>query len=328
MVDTVYLRLSEWMGHWLRGKREEAEASGEACEPLAREEKPFHEVHQLAARTHNLAANTTESPDGRLRIRGPECLDICATPGLIPAAIDAFVGWLGVLEEAGIPMEIRCVDGWRVCALVDGVPLAIRVRERLERAPLLGSFSARLEQWMGGRPGTALRPSGRLELQVMRFGISAVSVPCDPSDPEECFQEALQGLLDAARREREYQNELQRRAAGRVLKTALPAPRPDAETASREPAGAKAASPVLPQLLEELQGFPAPAVRALRMSASLTRLTRVSTSDHTGNEEAGEVSPAPEPASDPELPLFRLLPEPPPASSVNRRRCGRKSAAA
>jgi|GEM_PF-6796462 len=173
------------------------------------------DIAALAQQTLRMAAESTPGPDARIRVQGLDCLDICASQALFVQAIQAFAGWLAALTEAGIPYELRCVDGWRICVLMEGVPLAIRVRERLHRVSQLDSFSARLESWLGGTPRTKLSPSGRLELQVMRFGVSAVSVLFDSANPHAAYAEVLRGLRNCARRESRYQHGLRQKVVSR-----------------------------------------------------------------------------------------------------------------
>lgn len=173
------------------------------------------DIAALARQTLCFAAESTPGPDARVRVQGFDCFDICATQALFVPAIQAFSGWLAALAEAGIQYEPRCVDGWRVCVLMEGVPLAIRVRERLHRVAQLDNFSARLESWLGGTPRTKLSPSGRLELQVMRFGVSAVSVLFDSANPHAAYAEVLRGLRNCARRESRYQNGLRQKIVAR-----------------------------------------------------------------------------------------------------------------
>ncbi|MCZ2156604.1 MAG: hypothetical protein LC114_22325, partial [Bryobacterales bacterium] len=71
------------------------------------------------------------SSDGRLRLRGQNTLDICTTRGEADRAIRQFARGLDYLAADGIGVELRQIDGWRTCAIVDGEPIPIRVRERM-----------------------------------------------------------------------------------------------------------------------------------------------------------------------------------------------------
>lgn len=162
------------------------------------------EILRWIENTHRIAETAVEGDDSRIRTRSQESLDICATKDLIPFAINAFVTLLQALKAENIPVEIRGIDGWRVCAIVDDIPLAIRVKERRHRVPQLDDFSTKIERWMGGSPQVVLRPSGKVDLQVVRRGINSTSVTFDPKDPASSCKDVIRGLRRAAIAERHY----------------------------------------------------------------------------------------------------------------------------
>jgi len=165
--------------------------------------------------THEMASQTVADKDGRLRLRGHSSLDICASAATVPMAVGAFAGWLDAIEAAGVQTRIQNADGWRVCAVMDGIPLVVRVRERMTRVTLLGGVNLLLERWLGGRGYQSMEPSGRLELQVMRYGVPALSIAFDPSCPQDCYGRAVQGLLELHNREKRYQQKLRSRVEER-----------------------------------------------------------------------------------------------------------------
>lgn len=193
-----YAVISE--GH-VRDVVSDTDAGG--ASPAALEGVSPHILHWVE-NTLRIAEIAVEGDDGRIRTRSETSLDICATADMIPLAVSAFVEWLRALEAEQIPVEIHCVDGWRVCVLVDEIPLAIRIKERRHRVALLDGFSAKLERWMGGRPRSVLRPSGKLELHVMRLGTSSIAIPFDPADPLSACKDAIRGVHRAAICERNY----------------------------------------------------------------------------------------------------------------------------
>jgi hypothetical protein len=162
--------------------------------------------------------------DGRLRLRGANSLDICASPELLPDAVNAFAGWIRFLRAAEVAIELRSPEGWRVCAVRDGVTLMIRVRERLQPVAALGGVSRAIERLFGGGNDSVLVPSQRLELQIMRFGITAASIAFDPATPDASYHEALGAMRQLWAREARYQDRLRALAATRGL-LASPGPR-------------------------------------------------------------------------------------------------------
>ncbi|MCW5964909.1 MAG: hypothetical protein KIT83_12795 [Bryobacterales bacterium] len=158
------------------------------------------------------SANLSPDRDGRVRLRGPETLDICASPARFGDAITVFAGWLEALHQAGIATAVRGADGWRVCASIGGAVLVIRVRERLVHAPALGSANQRLERWLGGKRREVLTPSGVLELQVMRHGVCAVAVPVQEETAAEAYSEAIRAIQSLKNRALSQQQKARARA--------------------------------------------------------------------------------------------------------------------
>lgn len=236
--------LAKWAGPWFkrgrkrdaandhgheapRGRKPSAVVSS-ALAPATADCRTASESSEASAlslwvlNTRVLAGNGRAGSDGRLRLRGPQSLDICASQPLVTGAIAAFTGWVESLTAAGVEVEIRHVDGWRVCAVVDGLPLAIRIRERMRRIATLGPANLLLEQWLGGKVQEKFEPGGALELQVMRHGVCAAAIPFHPAHADDCFQVSLGILCDLSARETRYQRKL--RAEVEARRVSIPAP--------------------------------------------------------------------------------------------------------
>lgn len=155
--------------------------------------------------------------DGRQRLSGERTLDICATPRQIPRAIASFACWLDYLAADGMGVEIRKLDGWRTCAMVDGVPVPIRVRERMRRVSGGGNLSARIERMLGGHIPSALVPSGRMELQLLRMGVAFTSFPLPEMPTPAILEKVSDAIRGMAKREVEYR---ERMHAAAVAETA------------------------------------------------------------------------------------------------------------
>lgn len=173
--------------------------------------------------------------DGRQRLAGDQTLDVCATPREMPRAIASFACWLDYLAADGIGVEIRKVDGWRTCAMVEGVPVPIRVRERMRRVSGASTFSARLERMLGGHIPSILVPSGKVELQLLRMGVAFASFPL-AGTPTPALLETVSGSIRSmAEREVEYRNRMHAAAVAETAKrrTAKPARPTQPEAPSR-----------------------------------------------------------------------------------------------
>lgn len=237
-----------------------------------------------------LSARIAASADGRLRLRGEGSLDVVASPAMLPAAVDAYRGWLEALEREGFPVEIRSIDGWRVCVVMEGTVLAIRVRERMRRMPVLDSASLALERLLGGRPHDKLVPSGRLELQVMRHGVSAISIPFREETSAEAYACAIQALAHLRTREQIYQQRLRQQLLARngavrssnqklaVVHSDEQALRPSAASNVAAESGSSMSEPELPNsvgnvddLLRSLRGLDETLQRLHPMVADGTR---------------------------------------------------------
>lgn len=182
---------------------------------------------EVVERTWWLSGQRMPYTDGRQRLAGEQTLDVCATPQHMARAIASFACWLDYLAADGIGVEIRKVDAWRTCAMVNGVPVPIRIRERMRRVSGANRLSARLEKLLGGHIPSVLVPSGKLELQLLRMGVAFASFPL-PGMPTPALLEAVSKSIRAmAKREVEYR---ERMHAAAVAETAARRSQPGART--------------------------------------------------------------------------------------------------
>lgn len=172
----------------------------------------------LVQETWLLAQRRMVCTDGRLRLGGSRTLDICATRSQTPRAIRHFACWLDYLAADGIGVEIRKLDGWRTCAIVDGIAVPVRIRERMHRVQSGNRLSAMIERWMGGRMPTVLVPSGRMELQLLRMGVSFASFPVQAELKPSTMEEVAHAIRGMAKREVEYQQRMHAVAVGEMAK--------------------------------------------------------------------------------------------------------------
>lgn len=146
--------------------------------------------------------------DGRLRLSGRETLDICATPRETARAIRHFARWLDYLAADGIGVEIRKLDGWRTCAIVDGIAVPIRVRERMCLVPRGNWLNVAIERWLGGSIPTMLVSSGRLELQLLRMGVAFASFPVEGEVSPSTMETVAEAIRGMAKRQVGYQQRM------------------------------------------------------------------------------------------------------------------------
>jgi hypothetical protein len=184
-------------------------------------------------RTWRLSGRRMLCTDGRQRLAGEQTLDICATPREMPRAIASFACWLDYLAADGIGVEIRKLDGWRTCAMVDGVPVPIRVRERMRRVSGGSSLSARIERMLGGYIPSVLAPSGKVELQLLRMGVAFASFPLPEMPTPALLERVSESIRGMAKREVEYRERMHAAAVAETAKrrTAKPgkATQPEAQ---------------------------------------------------------------------------------------------------
>lgn len=326
MIATLRRMVSEWVGtdrnqrtasdsmkgtrhHGARSAHSAAELAGKQAgsgEPKVVEAPAVTGQRSLWIRNaKERAAHLSPDRDGRIRVRGSETVDICASPARFSDAVAIFSGWLDALHQAGIATEIRGTDGWRVCAVVDGAALAIRVRERLVRLPALGGANQRLERLLGGGRREVLAPSGVLELQVMRHGVCAVAIPVEASTASEAYSESIKAILSLKERELSYQKKARTRAEMRrsaPLKTALAAatqPALAAQTGAqsgtsetqfhpqRDASDAQRVADLLLQLEATLRRMQPAMTESLNMRTSLDRLATMCYEPRGSEDELG-----------------------------------------
>ncbi|MCL4782892.1 MAG: hypothetical protein KJZ70_07660 [Bryobacterales bacterium] len=163
--------------------------------------------------------------DGRLRLSGPETLDVCATPRETARSVRYFARWLDYLAADGIGIEIRKLDGWRTCALVDGVAVPIRIRERMRRVPRGNWLNILLERWLGGSIPTTLVSSGRLELQLLRMGVAFASFPVEGEVTPAMMGTIARAIRDMAGRQVDYQQRMHETAVAEAARASRAARR-------------------------------------------------------------------------------------------------------
>lgn len=160
------------------------------------------------------------SEDGRLRLRGADTLDICAAPGETVRAIRQFARWLDYLASDGIGVEVRQLDGWRTCAMVDGEAVPIRLRERIRRVSTAEGHGGCISRWFRPAAQQESAPSGQLELQILRMGAAFATFPIgDVSEPS-TFEAASRAIRATAKRNAEFERRMNAAAAAAGLKYA------------------------------------------------------------------------------------------------------------
>ena len=170
-------------------------------------------ISSLIDETATYMGQALVHPDERVRLRGKDRLDICATPGLVSRSIQTFEQVMRYLEEHGISMEVRAVDGWRICARIGDVAIPIRIRERLHRVQDVDPIGRAIERLLGGNLPLKLVPSGRLELQLMRFGAAVDRFPVNGEFPEPVLRRIEASVRAAAGREAARQRRMVATAA-------------------------------------------------------------------------------------------------------------------
>ena len=159
--------------------------------------------------------------DRRLRLGGPRTLDICTTPAEVGSAVRHFARWIDYLTADGLGIEIRRLDGWRTCAMVDGIAVPIRIRERLHRVLEGNRLTMMLEKWLGGRMQQQLVPSGRLELQILRMGVPFVSFDANDVQDVTAMGTVALAIRGVALRELAYQRRMHAVALAGVERRSL-----------------------------------------------------------------------------------------------------------
>lgn len=159
--------------------------------------------------------------DCRLRLGGPKTLDICTTPAEAGNAIRHFATWIDYLAADGLGIEIRRLDGWRTCAMVDGIAVPIRIRERLHRVQVGNGLTMMLERWLGGKIQRQLVPSGRLELQILRMGVPFVSFDVSDVHDATAMGTVALAIRGVAFRELSYQRRMHAVALAEVERRSL-----------------------------------------------------------------------------------------------------------
>ncbi|MCU0229696.1 MAG: hypothetical protein MUF01_18860 [Bryobacterales bacterium] len=176
------------------------------------------DLHALwVANTRTCLDQLAPKRDGRLRSRGAGLLDLCVSPERAKEALTLVEGWLPAIHAAGFQLEMRPLDGWRVCVVSGSAVLPIRVRERMRPQNELHGANFRLEQLLGGKRGQSLTPSGELELQILRHGVCAGAFPVDLDAPAVAYQQSMAFLQDLQQRELAWQGKSRRRAEHRRL---------------------------------------------------------------------------------------------------------------
>ncbi|MCC6265029.1 MAG: hypothetical protein IT169_15755 [Bryobacterales bacterium] len=185
--------------------------------------------------------------DGRLRLSSRETLDICATPRQAARAIRHFARWLDYLAVDGIGVEVRKLDGWRTCALVDGVAVPIRVRERMCLVPRGNWLNIAIERWLGGSIPTMLVSSGRLELQLLRMGVAFASFPVEGEVSHSTMEKVSRAIRDMAKRQVGYQQRMHAVAVSEAAKRETSAKPRKRRAAAPVPEPKPAAAQLAPQ---------------------------------------------------------------------------------
>ncbi len=202
---------------------------------------------RLVRSTWLQSGNRILCTDGRLRLSSRETLDICATPRETPRAIRHFARWLDYLAADGIGVEVRKLDGWRTCAIVDGVAVPIRVRERMRLVPRGNWLNIAIERWLGGSIPTMLVSSGRLELQLLRMGVAFASFPVEGEISHSTMEKVSCAIRDMAKRQVGYQQRMHAVAVSEAAKRETSAKSRKRRAAAASPEPKPVAAQLAPQ---------------------------------------------------------------------------------